>query len=404
MNTEITTDFPRRVRYLRQIWKQLGDLSRSEEKPICILGGGQHTELLMEIVEPVDGGPEVACIVDDQPESACMIEGISVLRPEELDSSTVAAVLISSDSIEEQLATRASNWLDSVKATTRPDVVRLYEGLDAGPYCKWTADADSLDLNHLAMSPRRSVLRLPAAPKRIATDPLPEPDDAHRSGIRATAEAYAASGRHINSVLRQLITKYDPAGREVEELNDILDWGCGTGRIMTHFEDVARTGTQVWGCDPDARSVNWVQENLCPPFRAFVSLFRPPLPLPDASFDLVYGHSVFTHISDLYHPWLMELRRITRPDGLVIVSVHDENTWAACAEDPDLFVAQASPLLDFSKPLTDDFVSCGRGPVSQTFWRADGIRRRWSHAFEILGIHPAGFSPTQCAVVMRPRP
>jgi len=75
-----------------------------------------------------------------------------------------------------------------------------------------------------------------------------------------------------------------------------------------------------------------------------------------------------------------------------------------CRDNPQCFIARHSPRLDFSKPMQHDFVAHGQGPSSQAFWHSSGIRRRWSHAFEILGIHPLSFcSGTQAGVVLRPR-
>ena len=111
--------------------------------------------------------------------------------------------------------------------------------------------------------------------------------------------------------------------------------------------------------------------------------------------------SIFTHIDANIDTWLMELRRITAPDGLVLVTIHDEHTWARCAREPDLYLTRHWPG-DFQEPLTDDFRSTGRGPGSQTFWHSDGVRRRWSQFFEIVDMRPGLVSGTQTGVLMRP--
>ena len=61
--------------------------------------------------------------------------------------------------------------------------------------------------------------------------------------------------------------------------------------------------------------------------RVFLNGFAPPLPLPDAHFDVVTAFSVFTHIDELDSPWLLELRRILKPGGLLDATIHDETTW-----------------------------------------------------------------------------
>ena len=48
--------------------------------------------------------------------------------------------------------------------------------------------------------------------------------------------------------------------------------------------------------------------------------FNPPLGLEHGSFDLIYAISVFTHLTDNSVPWLLELRRMLKPDGLLIAT------------------------------------------------------------------------------------
>jgi SAM-dependent methyltransferase len=45
----------------------------------------------------------------------------------------------------------------------------------------------------------------------------------------------------------------------------------------------------------------------------------------DATFDLVYATSVFTHLSErLHHTWMAELRRVTREGGILVFTTHGE--------------------------------------------------------------------------------
>jgi hypothetical protein len=68
--------------------------------------------------------------------------------------------------------------------------------------------------------------------------------------------------------------------------------------------------------------IAWSADNVA--FATFaVAPHEPPLPYPDGHFDLVFNHSVFTHIDarrqDL---WLAELRRVLRPGGIALLTVH----------------------------------------------------------------------------------
>ena len=42
--------------------------------------------------------------------------------------------------------------------------------------------------------------------------------------------------------------------------------------------------------------------------------------LEPGSFDLIYAVSVFTHLTDNSIPWLLELHRLLKPDGILIAS------------------------------------------------------------------------------------
>ncbi|HEX2699909.1 MAG TPA: class I SAM-dependent methyltransferase [Acidimicrobiales bacterium] len=132
--------------------------------------------------------------------------------------------------------------------------------------------------------------------------------------------AFFESGRQS---VRDLQAVLGIAGRRLESFGEILDFGCGCGRILVHLEHLAAT-SRVHGVDIDARAVRWAAENL-PWADIKVNRTEPPLDFADATFDLVYNHSVFTHLDEEHQDlWLAELRRVTRPGGLVVLTVHGE--------------------------------------------------------------------------------
>jgi SAM-dependent methyltransferase len=115
-------------------------------------------------------------------------------------------------------------------------------------------------------------------------------------------------------------------GRDIASFETILDFGCGCGRMLLWLEDVG-TKCSLHGVDIDERAIRWVDEHV-PYVSARVNQPLPPLDYPDGFFDLVFNHSVFTHIDEQYQDlWLAELRRVTRPGGTVVLSVHGENAF-----------------------------------------------------------------------------
>jgi SAM-dependent methyltransferase len=128
-------------------------------------------------------------------------------------------------------------------------------------------------------------------------------------------------------------THYDRVGRYTRErlielLGDewsfqgkrVLDFGCGAGRTLRHFEAEAEVAS-IEGCDIDVDSVDWVRDNLSPPFSVFRCDETPPLPRTDRHYDLIWALSVFTHIGDGWSAWLLELHRVLADDGLLIATV-----------------------------------------------------------------------------------
>src|SRR5438046_2874585 len=65
---------------------------------------------------------------------------------------------------------------------------------------------------------------------------------------------------------------------------------------------------------------------LRPTYRAYERLrAAPPLAFANATFDLAYALSVFTHLPEaMQHDWMDELRRVVRPGGYLLLTTHGE--------------------------------------------------------------------------------
>jgi SAM-dependent methyltransferase len=102
-------------------------------------------------------------------------------------------------------------------------------------------------------------------------------------------------------------------------IESVLDFGCGCGRVTRYFRE--HSG-EVAGSDVNREAVKWCRANL--PFGNFeTNGLAPPLVFDDASFDLVYALSVFTHLTaDLQLAWRDELHRVLRPGGRLLVTTH----------------------------------------------------------------------------------
>ena len=117
-------------------------------------------------------------------------------------------------------------------------------------------------------------------------------------------EYYDRTGSRMRAVIESMLPDdWSWSGRRV------LDFGCGAGRVLRHFAPEAAEG-EFWGCDIDGPSIEWLNQNLHPPFNGMLCSETPSLSQPDGHFDLIYAVSVFTHISDDWAGWLLELHRL----------------------------------------------------------------------------------------------
>jgi SAM-dependent methyltransferase len=179
----------------------------------------------------------------------------------------------------------------------------------------------------------------------------------------------------------------------------VLDFGCGAGRIVRHALS-EHAQLECWACDIDAGSLGWLRRNLSPPLQVAAVGDWPPAPFEDASFDLIYAFSVFTHLLDSWSAWLLELHRMLADDGILIVTVFGPGALVY----GHVPIAEDLSGMNVFKPGTpwDD-----GGPliVHSEWW----LHAHWGRAFEIAIAQrgdPAGGSPLfgQSIVVMRKRP
>ena len=166
-----------------------------------------------------------------------------------------------------------------------------------------------------------NVLRAAGRPARAAEDGLPVPPPRLIVRVAGTADVgwFLESGRLAAESVQDALARH---GRRIEELGALLDFGCGCGRVIRHWAGLDRT--TVHGADANEHAIAWCRANL--PFARFAANgLAPPLNHADASFDLVYALSVFTHLpEDLQHEWVRELARLLRPGGFLLLTTHGE--------------------------------------------------------------------------------
>lgn len=147
-----------------------------------------------------------------------------------------------------------------------------------------------------------------------AVDGKPLPPASLRFSSSGTADLqwFLESGRRGAGLVMRL-------AEDVAERPAVLDFGCGSGRVIRHLD--ALETRRLHGVDWNRRAIRWCRENLAHATFSAGAL-EPPLDL-DGDFDLIYAFSVFTHMpADLQRAWLADLGGRLRPGGRLAISTH----------------------------------------------------------------------------------
>ena len=132
-------------------------------------------------------------------------------------------------------------------------------------------------------------------------------------------QRYYENGRMTAQWLINLVKKH----RSLENAA-ILDWGCGPARVLRHMPDIVPEAELHSGTDYNSKTIAWCKKSL-PGISFSENYLMPPLSYPDESFDLIYGISVFTHLSEEAHiKWLQELIRVLLKGGILFLTLHGE--------------------------------------------------------------------------------
>jgi 2-polyprenyl-3-methyl-5-hydroxy-6-metoxy-1,4-benzoquinol methylase len=136
-------------------------------------------------------------------------------------------------------------------------------------------------------------------------------------GGDTSVDAFLDGGQRIAQAMRDTLARN---GLKIEEMQAVLDFGCGCGRITRAWQ--ALEHTQTHGTDYNPELIAWCRQHL--PFAHFeTNPLAPPTVFGDDYFDFVYAFSVFTHIPEpLQRAWIAELARTLKPGGHLLISTH----------------------------------------------------------------------------------
>lgn len=249
----------------------------------------------------------------------------------------------------------------------------------------------------------------------LARDPYPLPSLGDR-------EQYYDQERHFDWWLSGLedfikvqkcLEKHGAA--PLGEGNRLLELGCASGRMLRHAH-CQGGGLEVWGCDIKLRHVEWIRNFLPVGIKAIQNTVLPHLPLEDKYFDTVCAYSVFTHIDHMELGWIAELRRIIKPGGFALLSIHGDHCWSQLGPDKPVYnslmemrgrmigwkdLSAETFQQPMPSPKTVFTWSTARNYNCNVFHSTGYIEKTWGRFFEIVEIIPAGHSGYQDVVVLR---
>jgi len=170
------------------------------------------------------------------------------------------------------------------------------------------------------------------------------------------------------------------SGIDFDRLGTVLDFGCGSGRALVgwYAENPER---RLFGCDLSEELISWANRHLPGSLHLDRNSLTPPLPYPDHAFDMIQALSVFTHLAlDTQRLWLQEFKRILKPGGYLLVTLHGEIYLRLTGSGLEAFHQSGYSENNSSVEGSNGFAT----------FHAPSFVRKLFDGFEILGHFPMG--------------
>jgi ubiquinone/menaquinone biosynthesis C-methylase UbiE len=212
------------------------------------------------------------------------------------------------------------------------------------------------------------------------------PDYLMYESFQLDYERYYINGKKTAEWLISLVQRHkDLHGASV------LDWGCGPARVVRHLPSLVEKGT-FYGSDYNRDSISWCAANFTD-INFHTNDLMPGLVYEKELFDLVYGISIFTHLSkEAHEAWLNELIRVLKPGGILFITLHGKS-----------FREKLSPA---EKLLFDSDELVLRGQVTEghrtfTAFHPEKWVRIWTLGMTVLEHIPGGEGAQDVWILMK---
>jgi SAM-dependent methyltransferase len=181
-------------------------------------------------------------------------------------------------------------------------------------------------------------LGVPSIAEKTGLSPTQPPEEIHamaRGPLAAPGGLYEAD---------LVVSALESVGAKIEGMDRVLDFGCSSGRVVrvlaAAYPEVGWTG-----CDPNEPAIRWAKENLSG-IEFYVSAQEPPLSVAQASLDVVYAISIWSHFApELALRWFGEMRRAIKPGGHLVFTTHGVQSVAFDADGGIRRAEQADEML-----------------------------------------------------------
>ncbi len=246
--------------------------------------------------------------------------------------------------------------------------------------------------------------------------PIPMPVDRENYGTVDSSAYYWVTGHcdwlNVQTAMDRHL--YRRVGQPIR----LLDFGCASCRFLRHPAVFGGEKYDIWGCDFAVENVNWNKRHFPPSIKTFLNNANPHLPFPDNYFDVITAFSVFTHIDQFEDAWLLELRRITQPGGLLYLTTQNDAMWNCYLESPYLLehlkrankVSANKIHVDedlFRSPMPESrmvFRMSDREVYNCNVWHSNEyLRANWGRYFKIHDICDRGHNNWQSPVLLSPK-
>lgn len=218
-----------------------------------------------------------------------------------------------------------------------------------------------------------------------AAPPVPPLEAIVRAHAGNTQNQYLVEGFSLFVRLQEALRH--ASGRTFDAFSTVLDFGCGCGRVTRYLAERANGPTV--GADIDAASIAWCRASL--PGRYVVCGLKPPFDCSSDAVDSVVAIDVFNHFRETDGlAWLDELARITRPGGILLISIASARALTrACLSADHYASVRHLDFADVSRNADLDGVIADPDYYRNVFHSERYVRERWPRrGLRILHIFP----------------